>query len=61
MHDEKFTETVLHLNFGHFVVFFLFCFGWFDLVFFPFEETMTELLLKHYLQDWRLRDEQQNY
>jgi hypothetical protein len=25
-------------------------------VFFPFDETMTKLLLRHYLQDWRLRD-----
>jgi hypothetical protein len=27
LHAEKLTETVLHLNLGHFVVFFLF--GWF--------------------------------
>jgi hypothetical protein len=26
LHAEKLTETVLHLNLGHFVVFFLFCF-----------------------------------
>jgi hypothetical protein len=46
LHAEKLTETVLHLNLGHFVVFFV----WFGLVwfgFFPFDETMTELLLRH--------------
>jgi hypothetical protein len=51
LHAEKLTETVLHLNLGHFVIFFcfiLFCFS--------FDETMTELLLRHCLQDWRLRD-----
>jgi hypothetical protein len=52
---ERLTEIVLHLNLGYFVVFLFFCF------FFPFEETMTELLLRHHLQDWRLRDEHQNY
>jgi hypothetical protein len=26
LHAEKLTETVLHLNLGHFMVFFLFCF-----------------------------------
>jgi hypothetical protein len=31
----------------------LFCFVWFG--FSPFDET-TELLLRHHLQDWRLRD-----
>jgi hypothetical protein len=25
-------------------------------VLFAFDETMTELLLRHHLQDWRLRD-----
>jgi hypothetical protein len=57
LHAEKLTETVLHLNLGHFVGF-LFCFGlvWFGLVFFPFDETTTELPLRHHLQDWRLRD-----
>jgi hypothetical protein len=50
LHAEKLPETVLHLNLGHFVGFFvLFCF-------FPFDETTTELLLRHHLQDWRLRD-----
>jgi hypothetical protein len=34
-------------------VFFFLCF--------PFDETMTELLLRHHLQDWRLRDYHQNY
>jgi hypothetical protein len=35
LHAEKLTETVLHLNLGHFVVFFQFCFilGFFG--FFP--------------------------
>jgi hypothetical protein len=63
LHAEKLTETVLHLNLGHFVGFFflLFCavlfsfLFFFFLVFFPFDET-TELLLRHYLQDWRLKD-----
>jgi hypothetical protein len=44
LHAEKLTETVLHLNLGHYVVFFV----WFGLVwfgFFPFHEKMTELLL----------------
>jgi hypothetical protein len=69
--DEKTTEshlhaeTVLHLNLGDFVGF-LFCFVQFCFilvfpVFFPFDETTTELLLRHHLQDWRLRDEHQNY
>jgi hypothetical protein len=41
---------------------FVFCFYYLFflyvcLVFFsPFDETMNELLLRHYLQDWRLRD-----
>jgi hypothetical protein len=57
LHTEKLTETVLHLNLGHFVVFFfLFCVVLFGLVFFPFDKTMTELLLRHHLQNWRLRD-----
>jgi hypothetical protein len=50
LYTEKLTETVLHLNLGHFVVF------WFFLVFLLFDETMTELLLRLHLQDWRLRD-----
>jgi hypothetical protein len=54
LHAEKPTETVLHLNLGHFVGFF-FCFVWLFyfvfLVFFPFDETTTELLLRHHLQD----------
>jgi hypothetical protein len=46
LHAEKLTETVLHLNLGHLVVFFvLLCLVWFGLVFFPFDE-MTELLLR---------------
>jgi hypothetical protein len=61
LHAEKLSETVLHLNLGHFVVFLLFCFVWFGLVFFPFDETMAELLLRCHLQDWKLRDEHQNY
>jgi hypothetical protein len=32
LHAEKLTETVLHLNLGHFVVFFLFGLVWFGLV-----------------------------
>jgi hypothetical protein len=42
----------LYLNLGYFVVFCLFFF----LFFFPFDDTITELLLRHHLQDWRLRD-----
>jgi hypothetical protein len=34
LHAEKLTETVLHLNLGHFVVFCFFCFCFW--VFFPF-------------------------
>jgi hypothetical protein len=59
LHAEKLTETVLHLNLGHFVVFlgfFVCLFVLFYLVYFPFDEKTTELLLRHYLQDWRLRD-----
>jgi hypothetical protein len=57
LHAEKLTYTVLHLNLGHFVVFFvLFGLVLFGLVFFPFDETTTELLLRHHLQDCRLRD-----
>jgi hypothetical protein len=42
---------------GFFVfIFVLCCFG---LVLFPFGETMIQLLLRHHLQDWRLRDEHQ--
>jgi hypothetical protein len=52
LHAEKLAETVLHLNLGHFVVF-LFCFVWFG--FLPFDDT-TELLLRHHLHNWRLRD-----
>jgi hypothetical protein len=59
LHAEKFTEIVLHLNLRHCGVFVLFCFVF--LVFLPFDETTTELLLRHHLQDWKLRDEQQNY
>jgi hypothetical protein len=65
LHAEKLTETVLHLNLGHFVGLF-FCFVWFSFilvipVFFPFDETTTEILLRQHLQDWRLRDKNQNY
>jgi hypothetical protein len=50
---EGLTETVLHLNLG----FFLFCFHLvFLFVFFPFEETTTELLLRYQHRDWRLKD-----
>jgi hypothetical protein len=46
---EGLTESVLHLNLGFYFVFVLFCF-------FPFDETTTELLLRHQHQDWRLKD-----
>jgi hypothetical protein len=68
LHAEKLTETVLHLNLGHFVGFFFFLFFFFfcfvrfcSILFFPFDKTITEQQLRHYLQDWRLRDEHQNY
>jgi hypothetical protein len=48
---ERLTETVLHLNLGYFVVLCFSCLFWFGLVFFPFDETTTELLLRHQLQD----------
>jgi hypothetical protein len=61
LHAEKLTETVLHLNLGHFVGFFS-CFVWFcSILCYPFDETTTEQQLRHHLQDWRLRDEHQNY
>jgi hypothetical protein len=49
---EGLIETVLHLNLGFFCMFvyFIFCF-------LPFDEKMTELLLRlRSLQDWRLKD-----
>jgi hypothetical protein len=57
LHAEGLTETVLHLNLGYFVLFsfwFFVCFVFWGV--FPFDETMTELLLRHHLQDWRLKD-----
>jgi hypothetical protein len=59
LHTEKLTETVLYLNLGHFVGFFFvqFC----STLCFPFDETTIEQHLRHHLQDWRLRDEHQNY
>jgi hypothetical protein len=60
LHAEKCTGTVLHLNLGHFVDFFFLV--WFcSILFFPFDETTTQQQLRHHLQDWRLRDENQNY
>jgi hypothetical protein len=50
LHAEKLTETVLHLNVGHFVHFFF-------LLSYPFDETTTE---QHLRNHWRLRDEHQN-
>jgi hypothetical protein len=64
LHAENLTETVLHLNLGHFVgfFFFFFCFLQFcSILFFPFDETTTEQQLRHHLQDWRLRNINQNY
>jgi hypothetical protein len=58
---EKRTESVLHLNLGHFVGFLFVCFVQFcSILFFPFDETTKEHL-RHHLLDWRLRDEHQNY
>jgi hypothetical protein len=45
---EGLTETVLHLNLG------FFCFVL--LLFFPFHETTTELLLRHQYEEYRLKD-----
>jgi hypothetical protein len=44
LHAEKLTETVLHLNLGHFVGFFFF-------LCYTFDETTTEQHLRHHLQD----------
>jgi hypothetical protein len=60
LHTEKLTETVLHLNLGHLVGFFFLC-AVFSTLCLPFDETTTEQHLRHHLQDWRLRDEHQNY
>jgi uncharacterized membrane protein required for colicin V production len=38
-----------------------FLFVSFVFCFFPFDETPKEQLLRHHLQDWRLRDLHQNY
>jgi hypothetical protein len=65
---EGIIETVLHLKLG-FLLFFGFGFGFllaflfvsFVFCFFPFDETPKEQLLRHHLQDWRLRDLHQNY
>jgi hypothetical protein len=52
LHAEKLTETVLHLNLGHFVGFLFACFVWFySILFFPFDETTTEQQLRQDLQD----------
>jgi hypothetical protein len=52
LHAKGLTESVLDLNWGFFVLVWF----WFFLVFFPFHETMTELLLRHQHQDWTLKD-----
>jgi hypothetical protein len=62
LHAEKLIETVLHLNLGHFVGFFFSCSVQLcSILCYPFDETTTEQHLRHHLQDWRLRDELQNY
>jgi hypothetical protein len=52
---EKLTETVLHLNLGHFVGFVFFGVQFCSTLCIPFDETTTEQHLRHYLQDRRLR------
>jgi hypothetical protein len=51
----------LHLNLGHLVGFFFLFVQFCSTLCIPFEETTTEQHLRHHLQDWRLRDEHQNY
>jgi hypothetical protein len=58
---EGLTETVLHLNLGFIsfdVLWFLFLVHLFVCLFcfFPFDETMAELLPRHQHQDWRMKD-----
>jgi hypothetical protein len=54
-HAERLTETLQHLNLGYFVVFSFCLVGFFWGGWFPFDETMTKLLLRHHLQNWRVR------
>jgi hypothetical protein len=64
LHAEKLTKNCIAFELGtlsgvyFFVLSVLFYFGF--PVFFPFDETTTELL-RHHLQDWRLRIKHQNY
>jgi hypothetical protein len=56
LHAEKLTETVLHLNLGHLVGFFVsVCVQFCSILCVPFDETTTEQHLRHHLQDGRLR------
>jgi hypothetical protein len=62
LHAEKLTGSVLHLHLGHFVgLCVCVCVQFCSTLYFPFDETTTEQHLRHHLQDWRLRDEHQNY
>jgi hypothetical protein len=51
LHAEKLTETVLHLNLGHFVGFLCVCVQFCSTLCIPFDETTTEQHLRHDLQD----------
>jgi hypothetical protein len=58
---EGLTETVLHLNLG-FICFDVVWFGEFFcclfvlFCFFPFDETIAELLPRHQHQNWKMKD-----
>jgi hypothetical protein len=53
---KNLTETVLHLNLGHFVGFFeCVCVQFCSTLCIPFDETTIEQHLRHHLQDWKMR------
>jgi hypothetical protein len=56
---EGLTETVLNLNSGFICFDVLWFLGFFFVClfcFYPFDETMAELLPRHQHQDWRMKD-----
>jgi hypothetical protein len=55
LHAEKLAETILHLNLGNFVGFFVVVVQFCSTLCIPFDETTTEQHLRHHPQDWRLR------